>query len=63
MKANPNEFKPGNIVLLDNKHEVEILNVSKPSELFCTIKGLDSGDIWDVMTRRLTTKKTIKNEK
>lgn len=57
MKANPNEFKPDDKAILDNRYEAIIISVSKPSELFCLIKSIEGGDEWEVMTKRLTTKK------
>lgn len=64
MNSNPEQLKPGDIVILDreyrNKSEVKIIALSEPTGMFATVQSTEFPDDpcyqWDVMTRRLTRK-------
>lgn len=65
MVYNKYNFKNGDIVVLDkgyrNSSLVKIIELSKPSGMFCKVHPakLDDAkdeDCWDVMTNRLTPK-------
>lgn len=59
-KHNHLGLMPGDIVILDeefnNASEVEILNLSKPEGMFAQIRSRVDGDVWEVMTSRLSKK-------
>lgn len=54
VRNNPNDVREGEEVILDDRHKVRILYVSK-LEMYATVQS--GSNRWDVMTYRLRKKK------
>lgn len=58
MNHNPNNVKEETIVILDDKHEVYLMNITTNSQMFSEVRGVGEPDSesWRVMTYRLKPK-------